>query len=201
MNPILKLLQCQNPLKEFATWLEVAKQTPTIREPTAMVIATVAKSGQPSSRAVLLKDFDEQGLTFFTNYSSRKAQEIEANPRLAATFYWDPLSQQVHFRGRVERTSRAVSESYWKTRPFESQLSQWISRQSETIPDGTDLTELIRAAEQKWKGKAIPCPENWGGYKLIPDEVEFWIGNKYRLHDRVQFRLNNSNWLCQRLYP
>ena len=201
MNPILKLQQCQNPLKEFATWLEEAKQTPTIREPTAMIIATTTQSGQPSSRAVLLKNLDDQGLTFFTNYSSRKAQEIDANPKMGATFYWDPLSKQVHFRGRVERTSRAISENYWKTRPFESQLSQWISKQSETIPEGTDLTELIREAEQKWKGKIIPCPENWGGYKLLPDEVEFWVGNKYRLHDRVQFRLNNSNWLCQRLYP
>lgn len=201
MNQILKLMQCQNPLKEFAAWLEVAKQTPTIREPTAMIIATVAASGQPSSRAVLLKDFDETGLTFFTNYTSRKAREIDANPRLGATFYWDPLSQQVHFRGRVEKTSRAVSENYWKTRPFESQLSQWISKQSEAVPEGTDLTQLIHQAEQQWKGKTIPCPENWGGYKLIPDEVEFWIGNKYRLHDRVQFHLNNSRWLCQRLYP
>lgn len=201
MNQILKLMQCQNPLKEFAAWLEVAKQTPAIREPTAMIIATASKTGQPSTRAVLLKALDEQGLTFFTNYSSRKAQEIETNPKLSATFYWDPLIQQVHFRGRVEKTSRSVSENYWNTRPHESQLSQWISRQSEVLPEGADLAQLIQKAEQQWKEKNIPCPDNWGGYKLIPNEVEFWIGNKYRLHDRVQFQLNNSNWLCQRLYP
>lgn len=201
MNQILKLMQCQNPLREFVGWLNEAQQTAGIREPMAMVIATSTIDAQPSTRAVLLKAWDDQGLTFFTNYSSRKAHEIDANPKMAATFYWDPLIKQVHFRGHVQKTSREISEQYWSTRPRESQLSQWISRQSEPVSNDTDLAKLVNDAEQKWQRKNIPCPENWGGYKLIPNEVEFWIGNKYRLHDRVQFRLHNSVWQSQRLYP
>ena len=201
MNQILKLMQCQNPLKEFVSWLEVAKQTTGIREPLAMVLATCDQSDQPSTRTVLLKAWDEQGITFFTNYSSRKAEELSKNPKAAATFYWDPLFKQVHFRGRIEKTSRAISEDYWRTRPRESQLSQWVSKQSANLSQETDLAALVSEAEKKWQGQDIPCPENWGGYKLIPHEVEFWIGNKYRLHDRVRFQLSNSGWQCQRLYP
>jgi len=201
MDTILKLMQCQNPLKEFVSWLEIAKQTPGIREPSAMIVATCSKSGQPSTRTVLLKMWDEQALSFFTNYSSRKAHEIESNPHAAATFYWDPLAKQVHFRGRIEKTSRAISENYWRTRPRESQLSQWISKQSEALPAQMSLTQLVQEAEKKWGGKEVPCPENWGGYKLIPSEVEFWIGNPHRLHDRVYFQLNNSRWEATRLYP
>lgn len=194
----------QNPFVLFDSWLKEAKAHAGIREATAMSVATMSKERGLSNRIVLLKRISENGLVFFTNYLSHKGHDLDENPYAAALFYWDPLERQVRINGIIKKTSRTESEKYWASRPRDSQLSQYVSKQSEPVESRERLEKLVQTADEKFQTKPIPCPEHWGGYILEPLEFEFWQARPGRLHDRLCFRRTkaaDSIWTAQRLYP
>lgn len=193
--------QIRNPFELFRSWLTLAQANGNIKEPTAMSLATYSPSLGLQNRIVLMKDYSDHGLTFFTNYLSPKGQSLKENPIAAATFYWDPLGRQVRFRGSITLTDRKTSENYWSTRPRESQLSGFISKQSQTVDSRETLQKLVEHADAEFKDRSIPCPEHWGGYHLNVDSVEFWEGKVGRLHDRWLYNKTDSGWSIQRLYP
>ena len=167
-----------------------------------MCLATVSEAGQPSTRIVLLKDFSERGLTFFTNYESRKAGELDANPSAAANFLWLPLQRQVNVTGRVERVSKSESLKYFLSRPLGSQLGAWTSPQSRVITSRSVLEAKLDQMKRKFAEGKVPLPDHWGGYRIIPETFEFWQGRRNRLHDRFLYRLQNGKaWSVERLAP
>ncbi|OIQ64339.1 pyridoxine/pyridoxamine 5'-phosphate oxidase [mine drainage metagenome] len=192
-----------DPYRQFSHWLLEAAGHPGITEPNGMVIATVDAAGRPSTRSVLLKGADERGFTFFTNYESKKAQDLRANPNASLTFPWYPLHRQVHIIGTVAPLTRDESVDYFQTRPWGSRIGAWASLQSTPLPDRTTLEERwAHYAELYPEGSDVPTPENWGGYLLRPSEIEFWQGRRSRLHDRLRYeQVNNSQWQVTRYYP
>lgn len=189
-----------NPVEQFQKWLTEAQKA-SIIEPNAMVLATCNAKGIPSSRTVLLKHFDEQGLIFFTNYLSRKAQEIQENPYVAITFLWKELERQVLIQGKVEKTSRAISEEYFSKRPRQSQLGAAASQQSQVVPNRKCLEDEYNRLDKLFEKQTIPCPKNWGGFLIKPSSYEFWQGRPNRLHDRFRYSLSNNQWIIERLSP
>lgn len=191
-----------NPLIQFKKWLNEAL-TAQVHEPTAMNVATVGADNRPSSRMVLLKEVNEQGFVFFTNYHSRKGQNISENPFVALTFFWAELERQVRVEGQIARLSEQESDDYFESRPYTSRVGAWASEQSQVIESKTDL--IKRAALFGVKHPFhVPRPPHWGGYLIVPDRVEFWQGRPSRLHDRIQYRLDNGNngiWIKERLSP
>jgi pyridoxamine 5'-phosphate oxidase len=187
--------------EQFRRWFTEAADALT--EPNAMVLATVGPSGRPSARTVLLKAYDEAGLVFYTNATSRKAQELAANPIASLVFPWIPLQRQVRVTGSVAPISRAETAAYFETRPYGSQLGAWASHQSSVLPSRAVLEERYAELERRWPSE-VPVPDFWGGYRLTPDEVEFWQGRPDRLHDRLQFRRTEDDekaWVLERLAP
>lgn len=168
-----------------------------------MALATATPAGVPSCRMVLLKAVDAQGFTFYTNYESRKGRDLRANPRAALVFYWAELERQVRVTGTVSKVSREESEAYFRTRPLRSQLGALASRQSTVLPHRQALEAQMSALEQEYTGdKPVPMPEDWGGYRLTPDSIEFWQGRRSRLHDRLLYALDNKGrWAIARLSP
>lgn len=189
-----------DPLEQFRVWLGDARTTPDLPEPNAMILATVSASGQPSARAVLLKGLDARGFIFYTNYESRKAQELVANPKAALVFNWLTLERQVRIEGEVSRLPRAESEAYHKTRPRGSQLGEWVSPQSQVIDDRGALEARLAAFEAKFPG-VVPLPDFWGGLVLRPRVLEFWQGRPNRLHDRFRYTREAKGWRLERLAP
>lgn len=188
-----------HPLAQFEKWLNEAI-TARVNEPTAMNVAAVDAEGRPNSRIVLLKEVNGQGFVFFTNYHSRKGRSLAANPFAALTFFWPELERQVRAEGRVAQLDAAASDEYFATRPYTSRIGAWASEQSSVIESKTVL--LTRAAAIGLKHPLhVPRPPHWGGYLLVPDRVEFWQGRPSRLHDRVQYRLDNGVWVKERLAP
>lgn len=187
------------PLALFERWFEVALKA-KVAEPNAMTLATVGADGRPSTRIVLVKSFDASGVVFYTNYRSRKARELEANPYAALQFHWVELERVVRIEGRVERTTAEESDAYFAKRPLDSRIGAWASPQSEVIANRGVLLANAAAAAAKY-GLNPPRPEHWGGYRLVPDAWEFWAGRKSRLHDRVRFRLVDGLWQKERLAP
>lgn len=196
---LLKSTVDKNPIKQFAKWYEVALKS-GITEPTAMTLATASKAGVPSARTVLLKGYDEKGYLFFTNYESRKGKELSENPFAELLFYWMDLHKQVRISGKVEKVTREESEKYFKTRPLNSQIGAWASKQSEVIPDREFLEQKYREYSEKYK-EDIPLPPFWGGFRLIPERFEFWQGRENRLHDRICYLKKNGDWEIVRLAP
>jgi pyridoxamine 5'-phosphate oxidase len=189
-----------DPVVQFGRWFEQATQSGLL-EPHAMTLATATPDGRPSARMVLLRGFDERGFCFYTNYQSRKGEELAANPRAALVFWWDKLERQVRIEGRVERTSRAESEAYFASRPPGSQLSAAVSPQSRVIEDRATLERRVAELATTMPDGRLPLPELWGGYRLVPEVVELWQGRPNRLHDRLRYRRAGDTWKLERLAP
>jgi pyridoxamine 5'-phosphate oxidase len=190
-----------DPMVEFARWFAEAQEA-QVADANAMTLATATADGQPSARIVLLKAFDERGFVFFTDYRSRKGAELEANPRAALVFYWHELERQVRITGGVALTSREESERYFASRPIGSRLGAWASHQSRVIPGRAALESDLREVEARFGDGEVPLPPHWGGYRVVPDAIEFWQGRESRLHDRIRYvRESGSGWRVQRLSP
>lgn len=191
-----------NPFLQFETWFQQANQA-NIAEVNAMQIATSTAQGKPSLRTVLLKAFDEQGFVFYTNYHSQKAQQIAENPQVAALFFWKELERQVEITGRVEKVSTLESLKYFTSRPRGSQLGAWVSAQSSIISSRKLLEAKLEEMKLKFSHGDIPLPDFWGGFRIIPDTVEFWQGRPNRLHDRFEYRrtTEQTSWQIERLAP
>jgi len=189
-----------DPLAQFRSWFADA-QSAGLPEPTAMTLATSTRDGRPSARVVLLKVIDERGLGFFTDYRSRKAQELDANPRAALSFSWLELERQVRIEGTVSRMPPDESAEYFQSRPLGSRYGAWASVQSAVIPDRDWLEAEVRGVEARYPDGAVPLPPHWGGFRLAPDLWEFWHGRQSRLHDRVQYRKDGGAWVIERLSP
>lgn len=190
----------KTPLEQFSKWYKLVQHSGFIH-PDSVVLATSTKNGKPSARVVLLKGFDEHGFIFFTNYKSRKGKELTENPFACMLFYWDKLDKQVRIEGKIIKVSRSESNEYFHTRPEGSQLGAWASEQSRVIMNRDVLEKKFADFEEKYKGKEIPLPEFWGGYRLVPTMYEFWQARTNRLHDRIRYTRKNKNWIIERLAP
>jgi len=199
-KPLLETDLAPDPLAQLAAWLEAARAAGMI-EPTAMTLATVGTDGRPSARIVLYKGPHEGGLTFFTNYDSRKGRELPPGAPAALVFWWDKLERQVRVEGRVGRVSREMSERYFRNRPRASQLSAYTSRQSAVVASRAELERRLAENERRIGKGEVPLPDNWGGYVLQPDWFEFWQGQPGRLHDRLVYRRAGGKWALERLEP
>lgn len=189
-----------DPIDQFMEWFEQALSADLL-DPNAMVLSTATSDGVPSSRVVLLKGVDEEGFRFYTNYSSRKGQELKENPNAALCFYWDHLERQVRIEGQVKRLSREESDLYFHQRPRLSQLGAWASSQSSKVESREELEDAFRKVKEKFEGKEVPLPDFWGGYILIPKYIEFWQGRRGRLHDRICYERSAGEWERFRLAP
>ena len=189
----------KDPFKQFKNWFDFVLEN-EILEPNAMFLATAAKSGVPSLRTVLLKEYDESGFTFFTNYNSRKGKELAENPYASIAFLWLQFERQIRIEGKVEKISRKESEDYFNVRPIKSRIGALASNQSEPIENREILEKKFNDLKKQF-GENPPMPENWGGYKLIPNRFEFWQGRENRLHDRIVYKKTQSDWKIYRLQP
>ena len=190
-----------DPIKQFASWFEEALNADLL-EPNAMTLATASPDGKPSARIVLLKGYDERGFVFYTNYESTKGRQLIANPQAALVFLWDRLERQVRIEGKVVKIDEEESDNYFHSRPVSSQIGAWTSEQSQVIPNREVLEKRQQELAQKYSdGATIPRPPHWGGFRLIPDVIEFWQGRPSRLHDRLIYRLHDTTWEIVRLSP
>jgi pyridoxamine 5'-phosphate oxidase len=190
-----------NPFKQFRKWFDQAREA-QLPEPNAMTLATATAVGNPSARMVLLKDFDERGFVFYSNYESHKAQQLQENPWASLVFWWAELERQVRIEGRVEKVSDEESDTYFHSRPLLSQLGAWASHQSQVIDSREVLEQRLEELKVKFENQEIPRPQHWGGYRVIPSGIEFWQGRPSRLHDRLFYQLcNDGSWVIERLSP
>lgn len=189
-----------DPITQFAIWMSEAIES-NLLEPNAMTLATASKEGIPSARTVLLKGFDERGFVFYTNYESSKAKDLDENPNATLLFLWVEFERQVRITGKVDKVSREESEKYFISRPRESQLGAWASKQSSVIPNREILENKFEEMKERFEGKEIPLPSFWGGYRVIPQRIEFWQGRESRLHDRICYTLDAGKWKIERLSP
>jgi len=186
-----------NPLDLFQSWFQDALKME--KDANAMTLSTGLE--QPTSRVVLLKEVNEKGFVFFTNYSSQKGLEIEMNPNVGLLFFWQNLERQIRIQGQAERVSESESDDYFYSRPKESQIGALASNQSRVLNSRNELEETVQALTEKYKSEKIVRPKSWGGYVVKPDLLEFWQGRSSRLHDRLQYKLTNGEWLRNRLFP
>jgi pyridoxamine 5'-phosphate oxidase len=190
----------KSPIDQFQKWFHEASSV-RIYEPNAAILATTSVQGQPSARVVLIKAFSEKGFDFFTNYESRKGLELIANPFGAIVFYWPELERQIRIEGSVSKLSPSESDKYFESRPVGSRLGAWASPQSQIITDRNWLENSHNEIREKFKHGIVPRPENWGGFKLLPNMIEFWQGRQNRLHDRMAYFFENAQWNIKRLAP
>ncbi len=189
-----------DPIELFRAWLEVAEEA-GIHEPNAIALATATPEAAPSVRMVLLKGIDARGFVFYTNYESRKAAELEANPRAALCIHWAVLERQIRVTGTVARISAEESFAYFESRSRGSRIGAWASRQSRPLPDRSELEARVREIQERFGDGPVPLPPYWGGYRLSPEVIEFWQGKADRLHERLVFTRNGEGWATERLYP
>lgn len=188
------------PLTQFRIWFDAALASGIV-EPNAMLLSTADAEGRPSARVVLLKDIDDRGLSFFTNYNSRKGGDIAENPYVSLTFWWQELERQVRVEGRAEQLSDAESDLYFASRPRGSRLGAWASPQSAVVSSREELERALQEVESRFGDGDVERPPHWGGYRVIPENVEFWQGRPARLHDRIRYRVDGEEWKIERLGP
>ena len=192
----------EDPINLFNRWFHEVEEFGGVDEVNAMTVATIGLDGFPKSRVVLLKKFNEEGFVFYTNYNSQKGRAIAANPNVCLSFFWHSMERQVIIKGRAQKTSEIVSDGYFDSRPDGSKLGAIVSNQSEVIPSRSFLENNLKELERKFEGKEIPRPDFWGGFLVVPHEVEFWQGRPNRLHDRIQYLLQEDySWSINRLSP
>lgn len=192
----------REPISFFSKWFQEALSKEI--EPNAMILATVDQDYNPDARTMLLKEFNERGFVFYTNYFSKKGKDLKVNPKATIVFFWQTLMRQVRIFGIVEQLSQKEAEEYFTIRPYESQVAAYISKQSEVIENREEIEEKFLKLLQEFKNKRVPKPEGWGGYRLVPLKIEFWQGRPARFHDRLVFirdTIHSSEWKLQRLYP
>jgi len=190
----------QDPVDIFKKWFDEAKKI-EINDPNAMILSTVSKNSFPSSRVVLLKYFDKNGFIFYSNCESKKGISLKTNPYVALNFYWKSLKRQVRIEGKTSFLSNTETDEYFKTRPFESRIGAWTSKQSKKLESRKILIERFNHFKKKFKNKIVTRPNYWIGYKVKPKLIEFWQEKPYRLHDRTEFKKNGSRWSVKKLYP
>jgi pyridoxamine 5'-phosphate oxidase len=190
----------QNPFNQFETWINQALEA-HLPEPNAMTLATVDANHKPHARVVLLKGVEDNGFIFYTNYASDKGKEMAGNPNVSLCFLWLEIERQVRVEGKVEKLSRAESEAYFKQRPHKSQLGALASNQSKVVEDRAYLENKFKQLEAQYREGEVPMPETWGGYRVIPEAIEFWQGRRSRLHDRIKYELIDGEWIIKRLSP
>jgi pyridoxamine 5'-phosphate oxidase len=189
-----------DPFQQFVQWMDEAIKA-EIKEPTAMSLATAGKNLLPTNRIVLLKEIQNQGFIFFTNYESKKGYQLAENPYGSLLFFWPELERQIRIQGRIEKSSKEISDNYYLTRPAKRRIGAWASPQSQEIPNRKYLEELQTEYEKKFEGKPPQRPDNWGGFILMPYTFEFWQGRPNRLHDRIEYYLDDCDWKLRRLAP
>ena len=189
-----------SPFIQFSKWMDKAINS-GIKEPTAMALSTVGKNLQPSTRMVLLKEIKNDSFIFYTNYDSKKGHQIHENHFGSILFYWSELERQIRIEGRIEKTSKDISEEYYVTRSTKRRISAWASPQSREVPNRKYLEDKQTEFEEKFAGNLVKRPENWGGYILTPNIIEFWQGRPNRLHDRIEYYLDDKDWKIRRLAP
>lgn len=191
----------RDPFEQFRIWFEEAAASATL-EPNAMIVATVGAEGRPSQRTVLLKSFDDAGFVFYTNYDSRKGEDLRQNPRASLLFYWAVMERQVRIEGTAKRTTAEESDAYWRIRPRGSQIGALASPQSRVVSDRAWLARRYRSIESLHdQADVVPRPAHWGGIRVVPERMEFWQGRPNRLHDRLSYRLERGSWITERLAP
>ena len=189
-----------NPIDQFKIWYSEIEEVGYL-EPNAMVLSTVDKDCSPSGRNVLLKEIREDGFVFFTNYESKKATDIENNEKVSLTFSWNELRRQVSVEGTAEKIPESESDEYWAMRPYETKIGSLVSNQSSRISSREELDTAFETQELKWRNTEVPRPHHWGGYKVLPNFIEFWQGRQNRLHDRIGYELPGQGWIFTRLSP
>ena len=189
-----------DPIDQFKIWYSEIEEVGYL-EPNAMVLSTVDKDCSPSGRNVLLKEIREDGFVFFTNYESKKATDIENNEKVSLTFSWNELRRQVSVEGTAEKIPESESDEYWAMRPYETKIGSLVSNQSSRISSREELDTAFETQELKWRNTEVPRPHHWGGYKVLPNFIEFWQGRQNRLHDRIGYELTGQGWIFTRLSP
>ena len=190
-----------DPIELFHSWFAEAAADSSIAEPSAMTLASASRDGFPSARIVLLKAYDGRGFVFYTNLGSRKAQELAANPLAALCFFWMPLDKQIRVEGAVERVTDAEADAYFATRPRESQVGAWASRQSQAYAERIDMEERLKRHSAEFEARDVPRPDFWSGFRVVPERIEFWLKQPFRLHDRLQYTRTDQGWKIDRLFP
>ncbi|HLL94825.1 MAG TPA: pyridoxamine 5'-phosphate oxidase [Spirosoma sp.] len=189
-----------NPVEQFRAWFEAAVEA-GVPEPNAMHVSTVSADGRPDGRIVLIKDVSEGGFVFYTNYESRKGRELTERPVAALTFFYPELERQIRIEGQVEKVSAEESDAYFNSRPRASQIGAWVSNQSRVVGSREVLENRQRELEIQFDGQTVPRPPHWGGFRVVPDALEFWQGRPSRLHDRIRYRKEGEQWIIERLSP
>lgn len=190
----------EDPIVQFEDWFRYACETVPL-DPNAVTLSTVDGQNRPSSRTVLLKSFDERGFVFFTNYESRKAADMQGNPNVSLLFFWSDAARQVKINGKAEKIPTSESLKYFLSRPRGSQIGAWVSNQSSVISSRSLLENEFQKLKQKFRNKDVPLPSFWGGYRVVPEQIEFWQGRRNRLHDRFQYSRDGDGWAIERLAP
>lgn len=200
LNGLRKEDVLENPIDQFKRWFAEALASQVV-EPNGMVLSTIGRDGYPHGRVVLLKDVDTRGFSFYTNYLSHKGDDLAQHPVASLTFWWPELERQVRIIGKVEKVDSAESDAYFAIRPRGSQIGAWVSEQSQTIANREVLEEKLAALEAQFSDQTIPRPPHWGGYRVLPHQIEFWQGRPSRLHDRLCYTYESNEWKLERLSP
>ncbi|MCC5832554.1 MAG: pyridoxamine 5'-phosphate oxidase [Chlamydiales bacterium] len=198
--PLLERELQSDPVEQFLLWMDEALNA-EVMEPNGMILATITATGRPSTRTVLLKEVSGGGFLFYTNYSSRKAEQLALHPYASLTFWWKEIYRQIHIEGAVKRVSRRETLAYFKKRPRGAQLAAHASHQSAPLATRAEIDSMFELQKKKYRGKPVPCPKEWGGYRVVPERIEFWQGLQNRLHDRFLYVKANGEWILSRLSP